>query len=145
METIRVHSDFHSAHRQLRYPGKCRHVHGHTWKGTIVITTEKFPRNDLDLFIDFGDLKDVLRRLDHKMLVCQDDKTFVEHEQFEPEGVVVIPGRNPSVENVAYYCLNGVIDVIKGQYPDRGVKYHVEVTIQETDNNIFVVDSDTVI
>jgi len=145
METIRVHSDFHSAHRQLRYPGKCRHVHGHTWKGTIVITTEKFPRNDLDLFIDFGDLKDVLRRLDHKMLVCQDDKTFVEREQFEPEGVVVIPGRNPSVENVAYYCLNGVIDVIKGQYPDRGVKYHVEVTIQETDNNVFVVDSDTVI
>lgn len=145
METIRVHSDFHAAHRQLRYPGKCRHVHGHTWKGTIVVSTEKFPRNDLDMSIDFGDLKDVLRRMDHKMLVSQDDQAFVERKQFEPEGVIVIPGKNPSVENVAYYCLDGVIEVITKQYPDRGIAYHLEITIQETENNVFVVDRDVVI
>jgi len=145
METIRVHSDFHTAHRQLRYPGKCRHVHGHTWKGTIVVATERFPRNELDMSIDFGDLKDVLRHMDHKMLVCEDDKTFTAKNQFEPEGVIVIPGRNPSVENVAYYCLNGVVNVIKSQYPDRNLRYHIEITIQETENNTFIVDADVVI
>jgi 6-pyruvoyltetrahydropterin/6-carboxytetrahydropterin synthase len=145
METIRVHSDFHAAHRQMGYPGKCKHVHGHTWKGTIVVRTEKFPRNSLDMAIDFGDLKDVFRRMDHKMLVSESDSSFVGNTNIDPAGVVVIPGDNPSVENIAHYCLQGVIGVIQAQYPARGLDYHIELTLQETDNNIFIVDLATTI
>jgi len=137
METIRVHSDFHAAHRQLGYPGKCRHVHGHTWHGTIVVSAESFPRDDLEMSVDFGDLKDVLRKMDHRMLVSEDDKVFTSGQYFEPEGIVVIPGHNPSVENVAQYCIREVIGLLRNKYPDRGITYHVEVTIQETENNIF--------
>ena len=32
MEQITVHARFHTGHRQIGYPGKCRFVHGHTWK-----------------------------------------------------------------------------------------------------------------
>ncbi|HQI75887.1 MAG TPA: 6-carboxytetrahydropterin synthase [Candidatus Latescibacteria bacterium] len=145
METIRVHSDFHAAHRQIGYAGKCRHVHGHTWRGTISLSTEKFPRNHLDMAIDFGDLKQVFRRMDHKMLVGEADREFVTAQGVDPEGVVVIPGSNPSVENIAYYCQDGVRKVIEHQYPGKGLKYHLELTLQETENNIFVVETDFVI
>ena len=69
MEQITVHARFHTGHRQIGYPGKCRFVHGHTWKGTIVVSTEAFPRDEIDMSLDFGDLKNILRKFDHKMIV----------------------------------------------------------------------------
>jgi len=95
--------------------------------------------------IDFGDLKQVFRRMDHKMLVGEADREFVTAQGVDPEGVVVIPGSNPSVENIAYYCQDGVRKVIEHQYPGKGLKYHLELTLQETENNIFVVETDFVI
>ena len=145
METIRVHTDFHAAHRQLDYPGKCRHVHGHTWKGSIAISTDRFPLDELEMSIDFGGVKDVLRRFDHKIIVCETDDLFADGRLFDPDGVIVIPGTNPSVENIAHHCLNEVISLIKSKYPDRNIVYAIEITVQETDNNIFTLESDVVI
>jgi 6-pyruvoyltetrahydropterin/6-carboxytetrahydropterin synthase len=140
MEKIIVTSKFHTGHRQLGYPGKCKFVHGHTWQGKVMVAAEEFPRDDLDMSLDFGDIKAVMRFMDHKMLVTEQDTTFLNSELFEPEGVVMLKGKGPSVENVAYYVFDGVVDLIKKQYPGRGVRYTIEVTIQETENNIFVVE-----
>lgn len=141
METIRAHGKFHAAHRQLDYIGKCAWVHGHTWRGIFVVRAENFPRDKkLDMSVDFGALKDIFKSLDHKMLVSHRDETFLQSGLFEPEGVVLMPGDNPSVENVAHYCLDRAVDVLQGLFPGAGVQYHIEVTIQETDNNFFVVD-----
>jgi 6-pyruvoyltetrahydropterin/6-carboxytetrahydropterin synthase len=145
METIRVHSEFHAAHRQLGYPGKCRHVHGHTWRGTIVIAAQDFPRDELEMTIDFGDVKDVLRQFDHKMIVCDNDELFTNAEAVDPGGVIVVPGTSPTVENISHYCLDGVASLIGAKYPDRGISYRVEVTIIETDHNIFTADATFVI
>ena len=140
MEKIIVHAKFHTGHRQLGYPGKCRFVHGHTWRGTVAISTDVFPRDALDMSIDFGHIKQVMRDLDHKMLVVESDATFMDATRFEPEGVVVMPGRGPSVENVAHYVFDRVVALIGQQYHGRGIVYRVEVTIQETENNLFLVD-----
>lgn len=140
MEKIIVHAKFHTGHRQLGYPGECRFVHGHTWRGTVEISTEAFPRDQLDMSLDFGAIKKVMRDLDHKMLVVEADRTFMDPALFEPEGVVVIKGRGPSVENVAHYVFDHVVDLVGRQYPGRGLEYHIVVTIQETENNFFVVD-----
>lgn len=140
MERIVVHSKFHAAHRQPGYQGKCRFVHGHTWQGTVAVSTEEFPRDELDMSIDFGDLKDVMRFLDHKMIVTREDATFLDPSLFEPEGVVVLNGKGPSVENVAHYVFDGVVSLIEAKYPGRSIRYTVEVTIRETENNMFVVD-----
>jgi 6-pyruvoyltetrahydropterin/6-carboxytetrahydropterin synthase len=140
MEKIIVTSKFHTGHRQLGYPGKCKFVHGHTWQGKVMVAAEEFPRDDLDMSLDFGDIKAVMRFMDHKMLVTEQDTTFLNSELFEPEGVVMLKGKGPSVENVAYYVFDGVVDLIKKQYPGRGVRDTIEVTIQETENNIFVVE-----
>ena len=141
METIRTHGKFHAAHRQLDYVGKCAFVHGHTWRGTFVVRTERFPRlQPLDMSVDFGALKDIFKFLDHKMLIAARDQTFLDSDLFEPEGVVVMPGENPSVENVAEYCLGKAVDILQELFPSRNVEYHIEVTIQETDNNFFLAE-----
>ena len=140
MEKIIVHAKFHTGHRQLGYPGECRFVHGHTWRGTVIIATEAFPRDELDMSLDFGHIKDVMRDLDHKMLVVESDATFMDASRFEPEGVVVLKGKGPSVENVATYVYERVVERIGQKYPGRGLAYRIEVTIQETENNLFVVD-----
>ena len=140
MEKIIVHAKFNTGHRQLGYPGECRFVHGHTWRGTVTITTELFPRDALDMSLDFGRIKTVMRDLDHKMLVVESDATLMDPALFEPEGVVVLKGKGPSVENVAHYVHDRVVGLIQAQYPGRGLSYRVEVVIQETDNNFFVVE-----
>ena len=102
---------------------------------------ERFPRLEkLDMSIDFGALKDIFKFLDHKMLVAARDTTFLDAERFDPQGVVVMPGKNPSVENVAEYCLERAAEVLQELLPRRGYQYHIEVSIQETDNNFFVAD-----
>ena len=140
MERIIVTAKFHTGHRQLGYPGKCKFVHGHTWQGRVVVTADEFPRDNLDMSIDFGDLKNVMRFLDHKMLITEQDATFLDAGLFEPEGVVVLKGKGPSVENVARYVFDGVVELIRKQYPGKGIRYTVEVTIQETENNTFIVE-----
>ncbi len=141
MEMIRAQGSFHAAHRQLGYVGKCVNVHGHTWKGTYEIRAERFPRMEgLDMSVDFGALKDIFKFLDHKILVSSGDGVFLDSSLFDPEGVVVLPGKNPSVENVATYCMNEAIDLLAKLYPGENVTYHMEVTIQETDNNVFSLE-----
>ena len=140
METIRVLSDFHAAHRQLGYPGKCAFVHGHTWKGEFTVSTEAFPRDDLDMALDFGDLKRIMRHMDHKIIITEADAQFMDSEQFDPAGVVMIRGRGPSVENVAYYCFEKIVEHIREKFPDRGLSYRIQVTIEETDHNFFTVE-----
>ena len=140
METIRAHGKFHTAHRQLDYDGKCAHVHGHTWRGTFAIRTERFPRDEkLDMTVDFGDLKGVFKFLDHKMLISERDRVFLESGLFDPDGIVVIPGKNPSVENVSRYCLDRGVEVLRHLFPGERREYDMEVTIQETENNFFTL------
>lgn len=140
METLTGKAEFHAGHRQLGYEGKCAWVHGHTWRGSCTVSTERFGRDDtLDMSMDFGALKDIFKALDHKMLVSDTDPLFTNPELFDPEGVVVIPGGNPNVENVAEYCLNQTIDALAKRFGERGQTYTVDLTIQETDNNIFTI------
>ena len=140
MEKLIVTAKFHTGHRQLGYPGKCKFVHGHTWQGKVMIAAEEFPRDDLDMSLEFGEIKNVMRFMDHKMLITEQDKAFLDEGLFEPEGVVMLKGKGPSVENVAAYVFDGVLDVVRKQYPGRGIRYTIEVTIQETENNIFVIE-----
>ena len=140
MEKIVVTAKFHTGHRQLGYPGKCKFVHGHTWQGKVMVAAEEFARDELDMSLEFGDIKNVMRFMDHKMLVTEQDKTFLDAGLFEPEGVVMLKGKGPSVENVAAYVFDGVVDVIRKQYAGRNVRYTIEVTIQETENNIFIIE-----
>ena len=140
MEILTAKGHFHAAHRQLDYAGKCAHVHGHTWRGSFVVRAERFPRLEgVDVSVDFGALKEIFRSLDHRMLVSARDRTFLDGALFDREGVVLLPGENPSVENVALYCMERAVEALRKLFPDRGIDYDLEVSIQETDNNLFTL------
>ena len=130
METIRARGKFHAAHRQLDYAGKCAWVHGHTWCGEFTVAADGFPRDErIDMTVDFGALKGIFRHLDHKMLVSARDEDFLRADLFDPEGVVVMPGDNPSVENVARYGINEAVETRAKCFPARGLDYHIAMTI----------------
>ena len=70
---VRRSFPFEAAHRLPRHPGKCRDLHGHSYR--LVVTVERPVEPASGMAIDFGDLKEVvhrevLRALDHK---CAND------------------------------------------------------------------------
>ncbi len=145
MQSISVKAHFHSAHRQLDFPGHCVNVHGHTWRGKITVSAEKFPLDHIDVSLDFGHLKKIMRNLDHKILVSESDKTFQDSELFDPKGVIILKGNGPSVENVSKYIFDHVVDYIGKKFAGHGIEYFIRVEIQETDNNFFSMEKTAVI
>jgi len=61
---------FDSAHKLEWHPGKCKNLHGHTYRLQVTLEEEL---NENGIVMDFGDLKDivkdeVLNKLDHSFL-----------------------------------------------------------------------------
>ena len=68
--TLKVLVEFAAAHQLHNYPGNCARMHGHNWKVEAEVVAHAL--NDIDLAIDFQDIKAALRaitdRLDHRHL-----------------------------------------------------------------------------
>lgn len=94
MFELMIETSFAAAHQLRNYKGKCEHLHGHNWKVQIYVLAERL--NDIDLAIDFGDLKqmasEVVAPLDHSML--NDLFPFTE--------------KNPSSENIAKWIFDSL-------------------------------------
>ena len=65
-----VSTDFSAAHSLPRHPGKCKNLHGHTYKVEVVVEGEK--KEDTECVADFSEVKalveEVLELVDHKFL-----------------------------------------------------------------------------
>jgi len=70
MYEVSVQEHIDSAHFIKDYQGKCARIHGHTWK--IEITLRGLILDDLNILIDFVDVKRMMRvlteKLDHYVL-----------------------------------------------------------------------------
>ena len=44
-----------TAHRLINYPGKCAHLHGHTYRWEMGVTVRGLDKYDMSM--DFGDIK----------------------------------------------------------------------------------------
>jgi 6-pyruvoyltetrahydropterin/6-carboxytetrahydropterin synthase len=64
--TLKKVIEIDAAHRLPKHPGKCQEMHGHRWRFVIEIDSVKL--NDQGMVVDFGLLKEVVGRLDHKVL-----------------------------------------------------------------------------
>jgi len=68
---VRRSFDFDAAHRLPRHPGKCRALHGHSYR--LVVTVDRAVDPASGLAVDFSDLKAVVKRevvdlLDHSFV-----------------------------------------------------------------------------
>lgn len=74
---------FESAHSLLGYDGKCREIHGHSYRFFVTVTGK--PIEDLNnpkcgMIIDFGDLKKIVNeavvdRMDHSFVIRRSEQS----------------------------------------------------------------------
>jgi len=99
---LMVEQTFASAHQLRGYKGKCENLHGHNWKVHIHVIADRL--NEIDIAIDFHDLKDmateVLSPLDHAML----------NEVFPFTEI------NPSSENIAKWIYDSMRKKIDSEH-----------------------------
>ena len=112
--TLKVLTEFASAHTLRDYPGACSRMHGHNWKVELEIIASQL--NDIGIAIDFKQMKksanEVCDRLDHQYL--NDIKPFNKI--------------NPTAENIAAYLYTEIGKLINSE----SVKV-TAVTLWETD------------
>lgn len=127
---------FSAAHRlNKEYQGKCKHLHGHTYTGRVVI--EAMELDHFDFVIDFGDIKRLLddwvqQHWDHVTLVSEMDHSLLAFLQSEQQDYFVIPGqRNTTSEALAEFLFEKFNQLLK-QQPQTAALRLVSVQISES-------------
>lgn len=92
--TLKVVSDFASAHTLRNYPGACSRMHGHNWK--VEAEVEATELDEVGMGIDFKTIKQQVRELtdtlDHRYL-----------NEIAPFDEI-----NPTAENIAAFLFSGL-------------------------------------
>ena len=112
--TLKILTDFASAHTLRDYPGDCRRMHGHNWKLEVEVVTDRLDNTGMG--VDFRVIKnaarDLAKSLDHYYL-----------NDIPPFDKI-----NPTAENIAAYFFNGLSQTLN--QPNLRVS---AVTLWETD------------
>jgi len=99
--TLKVVSDFASAHTLRDYPGACSRMHGHNWK--VEAEVEASQLNDVGMAIDFKEIRQQVRKLtdvlDHRYL-----------NEIKPFDKI-----NPTAENIAAFIFGGLSEALNNE------------------------------
>ena len=87
--TLKVVSDFASAHTLRDYPGACSRMHGHNWKVELEAVSTNL--DEIGMGVDFKVMKKAVREV-------TDDLDHYYLNEIEPFDKV-----NPTAENIAAY------------------------------------------
>lgn len=136
-----------TGHRLVDYPGKCAHLHGHSYKWTVAM--ECCVLDDLGMVADFSLLKKIMKYhigvLDHAFIFCERDP-LVEGKSWEQikdllratngnDPRVFIVDFNPTAENLArmvYDSIAGSMRTIEINLRPAVQLSYVEVLETET-------------
>jgi 6-pyruvoyltetrahydropterin/6-carboxytetrahydropterin synthase len=112
--TLKILTDFASAHTLRDYPGACARMHGHNWKVEAEVIASRL--DAVGMGVDFKVIKqatrDIAARLDHRYL-----------NELEP-----FTGVNPTAENIAAYFYQQ----LAAQLNNDSIQVHA-VTLWETE------------
>ena len=141
MSNIRItkHFDFETGHALYGYDGKCKNVHGHSYKLSVTIigtpisdsTNVKF-----GMVIDFGDLKkivlsEIVDKFDHATVFNKNTPHIELAHELEKRGHnVILVDYQPTSEMM----LLDFAEKIKKRLPD-GIKLH-SLKLQETGTSL---------
>ncbi|MFO7446922.1 MAG: 6-carboxytetrahydropterin synthase QueD [Ignavibacteriaceae bacterium] len=105
---MKIAKEFHweMGHRLPEHFGKCKNIHGHSYKMIVEIEGEVEPSG---MVMDYYDLKKIVNpiveELDHAFLVYKDDKEIIDFlNRMDSKKVIV--GFQSTVENICHYFLN---------------------------------------
>ena len=131
MSTIRITKEFRFewAHALQNYDGKCRHIHGHSYRLFVTlkgspIAEASSPKNGM--VVDFGDLKRVVNKyivdpFDHALLLRSDAP--VKEEISAAYQNVIILDFQPTCENLAIYFAG----LLKDNLPDGTTLHSIKL------------------
>lgn len=97
---------FEMAHALKNYDGKCRHIHGHSYKLVVTvigepIDDEQSPKNGM--VIDFGDLKKIVNKhivdqYDHALVLPENSELIAKLEDTDLRTIIL--GFQPTSEKM---------------------------------------------
>ena len=112
--TLKILTDFASAHTLRDYPGDCRRMHGHNWKLEVEVITDRLDNTGMG--VDFRVIKnaarDLAKTLDHYYL-----------NDIPPFDKI-----NPTAENIAAYFYRELVSALNNERIQVS-----SVTLWETD------------
>jgi len=116
-------------HRLTFHKGKCKNLHGHSYK--CVIEINGTPDSN-GMVLDYYDLSKIVNpiidELDHSIMVYNEDKDLISAlEKLNSKKVVV--NFETTAENICYY----LIDKIKSSLPENIIS--LKVRVLETENS----------
>lgn len=139
MSRIRVTKEFsfETGHALYGYDGKCRNVHGHSYKLAVTVIGTPIAEEGavkLGMVIDFGDLKQIVREevvdpFDHATVFNRNTPHLELARELESRGhKVILADYQPTSENM-------VIDIaarIKSRLPDNLQLHSLKLRETET-------------
>jgi len=93
--TLKIITDFASAHTLRDYPGDCSRMHGHNWKAEVEVSSPQL--NQSGMVVDFKDIKKATREITSKL----DHYYLNDLEAFKEI--------NPTAENIAAYIYKELV------------------------------------
>lgn len=96
---------FDAAHRLSNYEGKCKRIHGHTYRVIVEVSGNEL--NKWGAIMDFGDLKKIMNDhidaiYDHKLLLFTDDPINQQISKALPiDDWICWMNSNTTAENIA--------------------------------------------
>ena len=140
MSKIRITKQFtfETGHALYGYDGKCRNVHGHSYKLGVTVIGEPITDREhvkLGMVIDFGDLKKIVKseivdQFDHATVFNKNTPHLELAKELKSRGHhVILVDYQPTSENM-------VIDFAAkiSKYPPEHIKLH-SLKLQETETS----------
>ena len=140
MNTIRITKQFNfeTGHALFGYDGKCRNVHGHSYKLSVTVIASPITDTSdvkLSMVIDFGDLKKIVKeeivdQFDHATDFNKNTPHIELAKELTDRGhVVILADYQPTSENMVI----DFADRIKARLP-KNIQLH-SLKLQETDTS----------
>jgi 6-pyruvoyltetrahydropterin/6-carboxytetrahydropterin synthase len=126
---MKVSKEFHweMAHRLPFHPGRCKNLHGHSYKALIQFEGELNPNG---MLIDFYDIYDIVNpiidEMDHSIICDKNDKELIEIAHKINERIVVID-KPSTAENISIYIAERILN---SNLPEN--LYSLTVLVYET-------------
>ena len=140
MSTIRITKlfSFETGHALYGYDGKCRNVHGHSYKLSVTVIGKPITDTNnvkLGMVIDFGDLKtivkeDIVDQFDHATVFNKNTPHVELADELSKRGhSVILVDYQPTSENM----IIDFAEKIKNRLPEN-IKLH-SLRLQETETS----------
>ncbi|WP_276388842.1 6-pyruvoyl trahydropterin synthase family protein [Eudoraea chungangensis] len=139
MSKIRITKEFNfeTGHALFGYDGKCRNVHGHSYKLAVTVIGEPISEPDnvkLGMVIDFGDLKKIVKEeivgpFDHATVFNRNTPHLELAKELQIRGhKVILANYQPTSENMVIHFA----EKIKNRLPKNIELYSLKLRETET-------------